>query len=66
MAKDPVKRKKFVNSAVALLKEHDFDGLDVDWEYPSNRGGDKTIDKVNFIALLTELKEAFEPHGSLL
>jgi chitinase len=66
MARDPVKRKKFVSSAVALLKEHDFDGLDVDWEYPSNRGGDKTIDKNDFIALLTELKEAFEPYGFLL
>ncbi len=66
MAKDPVKRKKFVSSAVALLQEHDFDGLDVDWEYPSNRGGDKKIDKNDFIALLTELKEAFEPHGFLL
>jgi len=66
MARDPAKRKIFVDSAVALLQEHDFDGLDVDWEYPSNRGGDKTIDKDDFIALLTELKAAFEPHGYLL
>jgi chitinase len=66
MARDPVKRKIFVNSAVAFLKEHDFDGLDIDWGYPSNRGGDKTVDKANFIALLTELKAAFEPHGFLL
>jgi chitinase len=66
MAKDPVKRNKFVNSAVALLKEHDFDGLDVNWEYPSNRDGDRRVDKANFILLLTQLKKAFEPHGFLL
>jgi chitinase len=62
MAKDPVKRKKFVNSAVDFLKEHDFDGLDIKWEYPSNSDGDKA----NIIILLTELKAAFEPHGFLL
>ncbi len=66
MAKDPVKRNKFVKSAVAFLKEHDFDGLDVDWEFPSKRGGDKRVDKASFIALLTQLKEAFEPQGFLL
>jgi chitinase len=58
MAKDPVKRNKFVNSAVALLKEHDFDGLDINWEYPSNRDGDRRVDKANFIPLLTELKKS--------
>lgn len=66
MAKDPVKRKRFVKSAVAFLKEHDFDGLDFDWEFPTLRGGNKRVDKANFIALLTELKAAFEPYGFLL
>jgi chitinase len=66
MAKDPHLRKLFVESCVEFLTKYDFDGLDVDWEYPSNRGGDKKVDKENFISLLTELKAAFEPHGFLL
>jgi chitinase len=66
MAKDPELRKRFVKSVVAFLKKHDFDGLDLDWEYPGQRGGDITVDKKDFTALLKELKTAFEPHGYVL
>ena len=41
-------------SAVEFLREHNFDGLDMDWEYP------KSSDKENFSALLTELRQAFD------
>jgi chitinase len=46
-------RQTFVFSAVKFLREHNFDGLDMDWEYP------KSADKDNFSALLKELAEAF-------
>ncbi|CAL4096913.1 unnamed protein product, partial [Meganyctiphanes norvegica] len=50
---------------VELLLKHNFDGLDMDWEYPALRGG-VPEDKTNFSILLKELKKAFSSHGLLL
>lgn len=47
-------RQTFIFSAIQFLRKHNFDGLDMDWEYP------KQADKENFVALLKELREAFE------
>ena len=65
MAKDPVKRKYFVDSSVKFIKKHNFDGLDLDWEYPGKRGG-APEDKANFIALIKDLHAVFTKHKLLL
>ena len=65
MAKSRKKRSKFVNSTVEFLTKYNFDGLDLDWEYPGKRGG-SADDKKNFILLAKELKEAFSEHKLLL
>jgi chitinase len=73
MAADPVKRAAFVDSAVAFLRRHRFDGIDIDWEYPGDIGfpcppGEtcqRPDDKRNFVALARELRAALDAAGTV-
>ena len=52
-------RHEFIESAMTLLREYDFDGLDIDWEYPASgeRGG-YAADRHNYVTLLAEFHAA--------
>lgn len=50
-ASTPERRHKFAISALQLLKEYGFDGLDVDWEYPKNEQ-----EAQNYVDLLREIR----------
>lgn len=65
MASNALARRIFVESVLMFLDRYNFDGLDLDWEYPAARGG-KPEDKPNFTALIRELKTAFQAKGYLL
>lgn len=65
LAADPMRRSRFVQSAVQFLKKYNFDGLDLDWEFPGKRGG-TPADKQNFLLLVKELRSAFNPFNFLL
>ena len=61
LVSDSSKINKFVSTSVDFLKKYNFDGLDLDWEYPNS-----PEDKVGFVNLIKALRQAFDPHGFLL
>ncbi|EAA03527.5 AGAP011033-PA, partial [Anopheles gambiae str. PEST] len=65
MANSDLLRAVFVESAVAFVKRYGFDGFDVDWEYPTLRGG-SVDDRVGFVKLLRDLRARFDQEGLLL
>ncbi|GAB6018387.1 hypothetical protein CHUAL_000103 [Chamberlinius hualienensis] len=60
MVSEDKNRKKFVKSVMKFLREHKFDGLDLDWEYPTFRDGSRPEDKEGYAKLVEELREAFD------
>lgn len=65
MANTPETRKEFSQSVLRFLTQYEFDGIDVDWEYPASRGGIPQ-DKANFVSLLKELKSQLTPWNLII
>jgi chitinase len=65
-------RATFIKSLIQFMVQHDFQGADIDWEYPGyvkgqdqesrlNRGGRKE-DTANLVLLIKEMRVAFNAH----
>lgn len=55
---DPARRARFVESAVKLLEDYGLDGLDVDYEYPSD-----DVQARGYVELLRELRLGLDKHA---
>lgn len=61
MARDAAKRTAFCKSVKSVLDGHKMDGVDIDWEYPTQSADNETgcdpSDTQNFNLVLKELRE---------
>jgi chitinase len=58
-ALDADARARFARSAVALVQQHDLDGVDIDWEYPAHPGpgiSHRPEDRQNFTLMLRAVR----------
>ncbi|MHC4393397.1 MAG: glycosyl hydrolase family 18 protein, partial [Planctomycetota bacterium] len=53
VAADPTRRNTMITQIVAFMQANDYDGVDLDWEFPAN-----AADRQNFTTLMTELFQA--------
>lgn len=53
-AASPKARSRLAASCLRLLQQYDFDGIDIDWEYP------RRADAANFLALLKEFRRQLD------
>ncbi|KAK0151878.1 Acidic mammalian chitinase [Merluccius polli] len=58
MVSKPESRAVFIKSAISFLRKHNFDGLNLAWEFPGQMGSMPT-DKAKFSELIAELDQAF-------
>jgi chitinase len=59
-------RAAFAHSCVMAISEFDFDGIDIDWEYPGYADHKGTPnDRRNFTLLLRTLRDSVDAHGKI-
>ena len=64
IAADPIKRATFAQACVELIDSFNFDGIDIDWEYPGYAPHSGTTqDKSNFNLLLQDIRTAIDSFG---
>ena len=59
----PSSRRKFAETAVEIVANYDLDGIDIDWEYPGQRGNNNVFrpeDKQNYTLMFKEIRKELD------
>ncbi|KAG5681663.1 hypothetical protein PVAND_011077 [Polypedilum vanderplanki] len=63
LASTAATRATFAQSVLAKINEFNFDGFDLDWEWPGQRNGSSPNDRDNFVLLCAEIHRVLQPAG---
>lgn len=68
VADDPARRAHFAHECVRLIKDYQFDGIDIDWEYPcyEEHSGRPEVDKKNFTLLMRAIRDSIDALGKTM
>lgn len=58
MALNSTTRATFISNLLSFIETYNFDGVDLDWEYPFENYG-RWADTGNFVNLVKEMRAAF-------
>ncbi|XP_044010151.1 chitotriosidase-1-like [Aphidius gifuensis] len=59
LVSSPNSRGQFIQNSIRFMKNHNLDGLDLDWEYPAQGNGASPQDVPNYTAFVREFKNSF-------
>lgn len=67
VAAKPAARAQFAHECLGLIKEFQFDGIDIDWEYPNYAEHKGTpADKHNFTLLMQAIRDSIDAYGKIM
>lgn len=58
MVADNNARANFIDNITALVRKYQYDGIDIDWEFPQS-----SIDRINLVKLASELRKKWDSIG---
>ncbi|XP_014246008.1 chitinase-like protein 4 [Cimex lectularius] len=66
IARSEESRRTFAKGVIQFLRQYNFEGINIDWQYPAFREGSIDKDRNNFVELLKTLKDEFDAENTTL